>query len=273
MITIDNLSQNLNNISAKNTFPKVLLFYSDIFVNKAKSGNIYYVRSIDYMDLLTQNPISYYVYLQQTDTIIDNTFIWTNQQTTTTFSINSIVKNDMDTSKRNEASLIFKVFPIKINITVKYVSLSDVLSALGSYYSVCTLIASIFCYLFSEMIYQGDIVNSVFKFREGGILLKMDYQIHPHRKKRTIRSNCINFIYTALEINDYKKKKNHDLNLKTKEIDVSGSYIFLNLDISFQVNQEEIPHIDIKNLKAMSEIKDEKISISDLMNPNFLVNV
>ena len=51
------------------------------------------------------------------------------------------------------------------------------------------------------------------------------------------------------------------------------SNFFLNLDISFQVNQEEIPHIDIKNLKAMSEIKDEKISISDLMNPNFLVNV
>ena len=78
------------------------------------------------------------------------------------------MKNNLDTSSRSEASLTFKVFPQKNSITVKYVSLSDVLSVFGSYYSVFTLIASVVCKMFSPIVYEGDLVNSVFRFREGG---------------------------------------------------------------------------------------------------------
>jgi hypothetical protein len=81
---------------------------------------------------------------------------------TTFFTIHRIAKNNLDLSSRIEASLTFKVFPQKNSITVKYVSMSDVLSIFGSYYSVFTLIASIVCKLFSPIIYQGDLVNSVF---------------------------------------------------------------------------------------------------------------
>ena len=158
----------LNLISQQNSFPKVLLLYSDCYVTKQKTSTVYYLESLDYMDLMTGNPISYYVYLQQTDIIRDKTILTSNLNTTTFFTIQSIVKNNLDTSSRSEASLTFKVFPQKNSITVKYVSLSDVLSVFGSYYSVFTLIASVVCKMFSPIVYEGDLVNSVFRFREGG---------------------------------------------------------------------------------------------------------
>jgi len=125
-----------------------------MYVTKQKTSTVYYLESLDYMDLLTGNPISYYVYLQQTDIISDTTIISSNLKTTTFFTIHRIAKNNLDLSSRTEASLTFKVFPQKNSITVKHVSMSDVLSIFGSYYSVFTLIASIVCKLFSPIIYQ-----------------------------------------------------------------------------------------------------------------------
>ena len=109
-------------LSQEYSFPKVLLLYSDLYVTKGKISPIYSLESLDYMELLTGNPISYYVYIKQTDIIQDRTILMTNQQTTTFFTIQSIVKNNLDVTSRDQASLTFKVFPQKINITVKYVS-------------------------------------------------------------------------------------------------------------------------------------------------------
>ena len=73
----------LNLISQQNSFPKVLLLYSDCYVTKQKTSTVYYLESLDYMDLMTGNPISYYVYLQQTDIIRDKTILTSNLNTTT----------------------------------------------------------------------------------------------------------------------------------------------------------------------------------------------
>ena len=151
-------------LSISNSFPKLLLLYSDKYVTKTKISDMYYLDSVEYMDYLTDKPISYNVYIQQTNITEDRTILWTKTKLTTYYTIQSIVRNNLDTTSRSEASLNFKVYP-KINlISVKYVSFSEVLSTFGSYYAVFTLIAQILCQSFSSLVYEGDLVNCFFRF-------------------------------------------------------------------------------------------------------------
>jgi len=79
------------------------------------------------------------------------------------FSIYSIVRDDLNSEENISSFLNFKVYPQKYILTLKYDSFSDVLSAFGSFFSVFSLICSIFSELYSDFIYESDLINAVFQ--------------------------------------------------------------------------------------------------------------
>jgi hypothetical protein len=184
------LPPKLKDLSNSNNYPKLLLLYSDKYVTGNQIKDIYYLETIQYMDQLTENPISYNIYIQQTNITVDKSILWRDKTVITYYTIQSIRRNDLDTTSRSEAALNFKVYPVINLITVKYVTLSDVLSNFGSYYSVFTLIATIVCSLFSPIVYEGDLINAVFKFKEGVQSFKRIRGEANPLKKRIQTTNC-----------------------------------------------------------------------------------
>jgi hypothetical protein len=79
------------------------------------------------------------------------------------FSIHSIERDDINSEGTISSFLNFKVYPQKYILTLKYDSFSDVLSAFGSFFSVFSLICSIFSKLYSDFFYESDLINAVFK--------------------------------------------------------------------------------------------------------------
>ena len=184
------LPPKLKDLSNSNNYPKLLLLYSDKYVTGNQIKDIYYLESIQYMDHLTENPISYNVYIQQTNITADRSVLWTNKSVITFYTVQSIRRNDLDTTSRSEAALNLRVYPVINLITVKYVTFYDVLSTFGSYYSVFTLIATIICSFFSQIVYEGDLVNCVFKFKEGVQSFKRMRGDKNPMKKRVQTSAC-----------------------------------------------------------------------------------
>ena len=95
-LTSYNFAQAVQILSQQYSFPKVLLLYTDMYVTKDKISQIYYLESIDYMDSLTSNPISYYVYIQQMDIIQDRNYPNDESANNTFFTFQSIGKNNLD---------------------------------------------------------------------------------------------------------------------------------------------------------------------------------
>ena len=133
------------------------------------------------------------------------------------FTISSIVKNDFDLSSRSSANFNFKVNPILISITIKYPSLSDILSTFSSYYAVFTLFANIIC-CFSPIVYESDIIDSGFRFNNGVISFeilgkKMKNQVNQMKNIKFIMLNTIKYsskVWEDLLKKFIKNKKNSE---------------------------------------------------------------
>lgn len=135
---------------------------------------------LDYKDKLTANPISYNFYIYETViTIYKTKFLIPIYEQKSYFSIHSISIDNLNTDDKKSAFISFKVFPQKFKLTIKYASLNDVLSNFGSFFSVFSLLCSIFSHTYSNFFYEADLLNAVYKFH--------------HSKPGTIHFKSINF--------------------------------------------------------------------------------
>ena len=143
---------------------------------------------IDYTETMTGSPIYYEIYIQQTNITVDRSILSSENKTVLThYSIKKIVKNNLDTNSRDFTLLNLKVFPEILLINVKYKSLTDVLSVFGSYYSVFTLIATVLANLYSQFVYDADLLNSVFTFTTGGECFEKVYNSRKYSSKLEVK--------------------------------------------------------------------------------------
>ena len=164
VITNETLNTNLKTNSNNNAYPKLLIINDQMIVTDQKQLN-YHLYVLDYKDPTTGSPISYDIYVFEIEITIDKTvFLLPVTEISNYYSIMSIERNNIDSSARSSAQLNLKVFPQKSLINIKYVGISDVLAAFGSFFSVYSLIAGVLSGLYKDFFYKSDLINSIFKF-------------------------------------------------------------------------------------------------------------
>ena len=199
-----------------NRFPKMLLLERDFKVNPHADQtkgepvfeNIFKLRVLDFLDVLTGNPKIYNIYVQENEIeIVTKSNIISSQiKLIRILTIFKIEENTIDASQKKEgSSLSFKSVASIPKIRIKFTLFSDWLGALGAYITICGVVATLAMSFFKDVILDSKIMHSTFKFIDNN---EQDF-------KMEILNNGVNK-YTDM-IHDSKEKKNNKLNKKKKK--------------------------------------------------------
>jgi len=117
------------------------------------------------------------------------------------FIITEIVENNIlgNNPTKKGVHLYFKVNGTTQILTITYSLFSDILSDLGSYYSIMDLVGQILAFFYSEYFVRANLINSVFSFNE-------------HETRRTLEQNNDN-----REFDDNSSSGSNEENKKDKK--------------------------------------------------------
>lgn len=194
-------------------FPKILFIHrsfqinpnAEVMENEPLYENVFNLNILDYRDLITGNPKSYNIFIQQT--IIEITkpyyFFSSTTETNTILKVYSIEEDSISSDLNEGAIFSFKAVSEIPKISITFLLFKDWLSEFGSFSTVLALINTILASFYNDNLLKSKIINSLFKFIENN---EEDF------KKEIYSSQVdLNNYYKRVSL-DKVKKKNKKLN-------------------------------------------------------------
>jgi len=153
-------------------FPKILLINRSFQINpnaRMKKGeplyeNIFNLDILDYRDLLTGNPKSYNIFIQQSTIEITKPhyFFSSTTETKKILKVYSIEEDSISVDLNQGAIISFKAVSEIPKISITFVLFTDWLSAFGSFSTVFGLINAILAGFYNDILLKSNIINSLF---------------------------------------------------------------------------------------------------------------
>jgi hypothetical protein len=183
-ITVGNLAQKIKERIEKNMYPRLLVLTQELSIfptaeEKDLIGKSYLLHNLNFRDVITGLDKQYdfvITKIEVTKTKPYNFFGSIDEDPVSYYTITDIIEN---TILGNDPNKNYIDFYFKINSSVKTVNLvyptfvNNILSDLGSYFSIYSLVAQILSMFYSDYFYRSDLFNAIFKFHDSEVIKKL----------------------------------------------------------------------------------------------------
>jgi len=230
-VTIGSIGRVLQERIDINQYPRLFFMTNTVDILPSKNPIVqkkYKFNNLDFRDKITGIPLQYDVYVQivRVKETRPYCFFSSEEVTVDHYIISEIVENNIlsnDPSTRG-VKFYFKVNGTAQLVIVQYDLFTDILGALGSFYSIFDLVGRILSYLYADYFYEAELLNSVFKFNEDKIdrirkLHKNSIGSSNSSKSDDESNNTDNNINNKINRNNDRNKDNNQDNNKDNNDD------------------------------------------------------